>query len=72
MKTAERGYVSLVRCRINGQLYRIGDPVTDLSDDDAVPLVALGWLVEGITELPEGAEPEDGQSTPAKKGKGGK
>lgn len=67
-------YVSLVRMRLDGELYRAGDILPGLDAETAEPLIVAGWVVEGVAELPEGTELEDGQSTPAakaKKGKGG-
>ena len=74
-------YVSLARLRLAGELYRVGDIIPGLDAETAEPLIAAGWVVEGVTEVPGNAQADssggdaDGEHAPAaskpKKGKGG-
>lgn len=73
-------YVSLCRLRLAGELYRVGDIIPGLDADTAEPLIAAGWVVEGVTDVPDNVQADSsggdagGESTPAskpKKGKGG-
>lgn len=71
-------YVSVARLRLAGELYRVGDIIPDLDAETAEPLIAAGWVVEGVTEVPDNAQVDNsdgdagGERTPASKPKKGK